>query len=91
MITEVTQPVPSIEYPVSTPEEDLRWFVSVQKPRYSDQMESGVFCFVARLSIKGKSIKDLTPSLVALEPFKKDLKAVVVESTYNWYWGGGRA
>ena len=24
--------------------------------------------------------------LVALEPFKKDLKAVVVESTYNWYW-----
>ena len=64
MITEVTQPVPSIEYPVSTPEEDLRWFVSVQKPRYSDQMESGVFCFVARLSIKGKSIKDLTPSLM---------------------------
>lgn len=24
--------------------------------------------------------------LVALEPFRKDLKAVVVESTYNWYW-----
>ncbi len=28
----------------------------------------------------------LTQILVALEPFKKDLKAVVVESTYNWYW-----
>ena len=24
--------------------------------------------------------------LVALEPFREDLKAVVVESTYNWYW-----
>jgi len=24
--------------------------------------------------------------LMALEPFKKDLEAVVVESTYNWYW-----
>ena len=24
--------------------------------------------------------------LVALEPFKKNLEAVVVESTYNWYW-----
>jgi transposase len=24
--------------------------------------------------------------LSALEPFKKDLEGVVVESTYNWYW-----
>jgi len=24
--------------------------------------------------------------LMALEPFKKNLKGVVVESTYNWYW-----
>ncbi len=24
--------------------------------------------------------------LVALAPFKEDLNAVVVESTYNWYW-----
>ncbi|MBW2608663.1 MAG: IS110 family transposase [Deltaproteobacteria bacterium] len=24
--------------------------------------------------------------LPALEPFKKDLEAVVIESTYNWYW-----
>jgi transposase len=24
--------------------------------------------------------------LVALEPFKENLEAVVVESTYNWYW-----
>jgi transposase len=24
--------------------------------------------------------------LLALEPFKKDLECVVIESTYNWYW-----
>jgi len=24
--------------------------------------------------------------LDALDPFKKDLKGVVVESTFNWYW-----
>ena len=24
--------------------------------------------------------------LMVLEPFKSDLKGVVVESTYNWYW-----
>jgi transposase len=24
--------------------------------------------------------------LLALEPFKKDMEGVVVESTYNWYW-----
>ena len=24
--------------------------------------------------------------LEALEPFKQDLKAVAVESTFNWYW-----
>jgi transposase len=28
----------------------------------------------------------LSQILVALEPFKNDLEAVVVESTYNWYW-----
>jgi transposase len=28
----------------------------------------------------------LTQILVALDPFKKNLEAVVVESTYNWYW-----
>ena len=28
----------------------------------------------------------LEPVLKALAPFKKTLKGVVVESTYNWYW-----
>ena len=29
---------------------------------------------------------DLQRILVELEPFKKQLKGLVVESTYNWYW-----
>ena len=29
---------------------------------------------------------NLSDILMALEPFKADLKGVVVESTYNWYW-----
>ena len=29
------------------------------------------------------SINDI---LAALDPFKENLEAVVVESTYNWYW-----
>jgi len=28
----------------------------------------------------------LSQILVALEPYREDLEAVVVESTYNWYW-----
>jgi transposase len=29
---------------------------------------------------------DIPTILSALDPFKKDIKGVVVESTYNWYW-----
>ena len=29
---------------------------------------------------------DLHCIIKALEPFKDDLEAVIVESTYNWYW-----
>ena len=29
---------------------------------------------------------DLNNVLTVLEPFKADLKGVIVESTYNWYW-----
>jgi transposase len=29
---------------------------------------------------------DLDKILMVLEPFKSDLKGVIVESTYNWYW-----
>lgn len=33
-----------------------------------------------------KMPNDLNQIISVLEPFKKDLKGVVVESTYNWYW-----
>lgn len=33
-----------------------------------------------------KMPNDLDQIAHALQPFKKDLKGVVVESTYNWYW-----
>ena len=29
---------------------------------------------------------DLPRVLKILEPFKKDIKVIAVESTYNWYW-----
>lgn len=35
---------------------------------------------------KKKCHNDLPIILGCLEPFKDDLKAVAVESTYNWYW-----
>jgi transposase len=35
----------------------------------------------------GKRIpNELNRVLMVLEPFKKELSGVVVESTYNWYW-----
>ena len=29
---------------------------------------------------------DVPTILSVLDPFKKDIQGVVVESTYNWYW-----
>nr|MDA3896098.1 transposase [Desulfobacteraceae bacterium] len=35
----------------------------------------------------GKKLKNSLPLLLTiLEPYKKDLLGIVVESTYNWYW-----
>ena len=35
---------------------------------------------------KQRHRNDVPSILSAIEPFKKDIKGVVVESTYNWYW-----
>jgi transposase len=35
---------------------------------------------------KQRHRNDLTAILAALDPFKKGLQGVVVESTFNWYW-----
>ena len=37
--------------------------------------------------IFGKRMDNYLPAVLSvLEPFKKKLKAIVIESTYNWYW-----
>ena len=33
-----------------------------------------------------KMPNDLTRVLATLSPFRKDIKAITIESTYNWYW-----
>jgi transposase len=49
-------------------------------------------CFVGVINeqdqrlFRKKMPNHLPTILHALEPFKEDLKGVVVESTYNWYW-----
>ena len=35
---------------------------------------------------KQRHKNELPAILAALDPFKEDLKGVVVESTFNWYW-----
>jgi hypothetical protein len=35
---------------------------------------------------KQRHRNDVPAILSALDPFKKDIQGVVVESTYNWYW-----
>ena len=35
---------------------------------------------------KQRHRNEVTAILSALDPFKKDIQGVVVESTYNWYW-----
>ncbi|MBU2628296.1 MAG: IS110 family transposase [Proteobacteria bacterium] len=37
--------------------------------------------------IFGKRMDNHLPAVLSvIEPFKKELKAIVIESTYNWYW-----
>jgi transposase len=39
-----------------------------------------------RIMLRKRLANDLTGVLAALAPFKPDLHAVAVESTFNWYW-----
>jgi transposase len=55
-----------------------------------DLHKQNVFCCL--IDQEGKPIyrrrlpTDLTVIIQALEPYRSELKAVAVESTYNWYW-----
>ena len=44
-----------------------------------------------RRLFKKRLANDLGLLLRVLEPYREELVAVAVESTYNWYWPGGRA
>ncbi|MCH8217934.1 MAG: IS110 family transposase, partial [Planctomycetes bacterium] len=39
-----------------------------------------------KVVLKKRLPNDLTKILSALEPYRTQLNAAVVESTYNWYW-----
>lgn len=39
-----------------------------------------------RCMYRGRVMNDLDVLMAKLEPYRKDLAAVVVESTFNWYW-----
>lgn len=39
-----------------------------------------------KVLLKKRLPNDLSAILATLEPFRKQLATVVVESTYNWYW-----
>jgi hypothetical protein len=39
-------------------------------------------------TFKKKARNNLKEILKILTPFKEQIKGVVVESTYNWYWPG---
>ena len=49
-------------------------------------------CYIAiidngnRRVFKKKVKNDLQNVLHVLEPYRKQIKGIVVESTYNWYW-----
>lgn len=53
---------------------------------HSSSNHIGIINEQDRRVFRKKLANDLGRILEALAPFKKDLKGVVVESTFNWYW-----
>ena len=53
---------------------------------HSNNNYIGILDDANRRIYQKKLSNDMDSILFALEPFKKDLKGVVVESTFNWYW-----
>ena len=46
----------------------------------------GIMDSNSRRIFKKRVANDLELILSTLEPFREDLRGIVVESTYNWYW-----
>ena len=53
---------------------------------HSSSNHIGIINEQDRRIYRNKLANDPARILEVLEPFKKDLKGVVVESTFNWYW-----
>ena len=50
---------------------------------------NGVYAIIndeSKRVFKKRIENDLEKVLATLDPFKKDLESLAVESTYNWYW-----
>ena len=46
----------------------------------------GIIDEQGKVVFKHKMVNELRQTLSVLEPFRSELKGVVVESTFNWYW-----
>jgi transposase len=53
---------------------------------HSNNSYIGIINENKQVLFKQRCANDLTAILSAFEPFKEDLEAVAVESTFNWYW-----
>ena len=62
----------------------MRYFVGIDL--HSDNNYLGVIDKKDRRIFGKKLPNDLGVILEELEPFKKEIQGIVVESTYNWYW-----
>src|SRR3989304_10598628 len=62
----------------------MRYFVGIDL--HLDSNYTGVIDKKDSRIIGKKLPNDLGVILKELEPFKKEIQGIVVESTYNWYW-----
>ena len=46
----------------------------------------GILNMEGRRVFQKKMPNDLPRVLATLQPFQKEIKAITIESTYNWYW-----
>ena len=53
---------------------------------HSNNNHIGIIDKSGKQLVKKKNPNDLKYVLQSLEPFRKVLKGIVIESTFNWYW-----
>jgi hypothetical protein len=53
---------------------------------HSNNNHIGIIDASGKRLFKKKNPNDLYLVFKSLEPFRKELKGIVIESTFNWYW-----